>query len=201
MITVVAKTTASSAKADRCTSGFRPAVYAVIPFVACLWASFAFGQANNSNTWQTPGNQTVGGWVQMCINTAGQAVPCTSGVGGSAGAPAGAVEVTSSNTGSTAAVTATLPGVAGKFTYICGFYATGNTTTTANVTAVTVAGTVSGSMVFNIAHPVSPALGTASPSNFSPCISSSAVNTAITVTSAADAAGVSISVAAWGYQL
>jgi hypothetical protein len=64
-----------------------------------------------------------------------------------------------------------------------------------------VAGTITGSMVFNIAHPVSPALGSLAPPPMNPCVPASAVKTAITVTSAADAAGVSVSVAAWGLQL
>jgi hypothetical protein len=48
-----------------------------ISLAACLWASLAFGQANNSSNWQTPGNQVVPGAVHMCINTAGQAVACS----------------------------------------------------------------------------------------------------------------------------
>lgn len=46
---------------------------------ALLWASCAFGQANNSNTWQTPGNQTVGGSVQMSV-TGSQALPLSPNV-------------------------------------------------------------------------------------------------------------------------
>ena len=40
----------------------------ILALTACLWASLAFGQANNSSVWQTPGNQTVGGAVQLCLN-------------------------------------------------------------------------------------------------------------------------------------
>ena len=63
----------------------------LVALVACLWASSALGQANNSNTWATPGNQTVGGYVQMCINAQSLAVPCSSAAAGSAGGyPTGA---------------------------------------------------------------------------------------------------------------
>jgi hypothetical protein len=123
----------------------------------------------------------------------------TAAIAPGVGVTAGQTAVISSATGTTGAVVATLPGVASKFTYICGFYATGNEAATGAVVAVTVAGMVSGSMVFNISHPVTPSLGIANQS-FTPCLPSSAVNTAITVTSAADAAGTNVSVAAWGYQ-
>lgn len=118
---------------------------------------------------------------------------------GNAGSPLGSTPVTSSATGTTGAVVATLPAVAAKFTYICGFTATGNEAATGGIFAVTVAGTVSGSLNFNISHPVTPTLGVLS-ITLTPCVPSSAVNTAITVTSAADAAGANVAVSAWGYQ-
>jgi hypothetical protein len=114
--------------------------------------------------------------------------------------PQGAVPVTSSATGTTSAVVATLPGVSGKTTYLCGFNVTGTTSTTANSTAVTVAGTISGSLNFNIQHPVTPSLGNLASPPMAPCIPASAQNTSITVTSAADAGGSNVAVAAWGYQ-
>jgi hypothetical protein len=124
----------------------------------------------------------------------------TPGPSSGTGYPVGAFPVTSSATGSTGAVVATLPAAVGKTTYLCGAYVTGNTTTTANVTTVTVANTISGSLVFGVAHPVTPALGNSFLPDLTPCIPANALNTAITVTSAADAAGVSVSVTAWGYQ-
>lgn len=118
---------------------------------------------------------------------------------GTAGFPAGATPVTSSATGTTGAVVATLPAAAGKTTYICGFNATGNEAATGAIVAVTVAGTISGSLNYFIAHSVTPTLGNLN-NTFTPCVPSSAVNTAITVTSAADAAGTNVAVTAWGYQ-
>lgn len=167
----------------------------------------AFAQANSSSTWTTPGNETVGGTVLMCINGTSQAVPCSNLTAASNSAlevvlqssyPAFAVAETSSATGSTSAVTATLAASSTLRTYLCGFTATGNEAATGAVVAVTVAGTVTGSLNFNISHPVTPTLGVLT-ETFTPCVPSSAINTTITVTSAADAAGTNVAVSAWGY--
>src|SRR6266567_5537557 len=57
--------------------------------------------------------------------------------------------ITASTTGNTSAITATLPAVAGKTTYICGFYFTGTNATAANTaTMVTITGTIGGTMNF-----------------------------------------------------
>lgn len=161
--------------------------------------------------------QDMGTVVQSCGNIAlqypvGQTRPiqvdtngnlCIAGTGsagsGSGGFPPNSIPVTSSATGTTGAVVATLPGTAGRFTYLCGFTATGNEAATGAIVAVTAAGTVSGSLNFNISHPVTPALGTLVEA-FNPCVPSSGQNTAITVTSAADAAGTNVAVSAWGFQ-
>ena len=115
--------------------------------------------------------------------------------------PVGAVAVTNSATGTTAATAATLPAASGKTTYICGFSIRANATaaTTGNAT---VAGLISGTINFTQwTAPLASGIGDV-PSNFSGmCIPASTTNTAIVVTSAAPGSGGTVSVSAWGYQL
>lgn len=121
-----------------------------------------------------------------------------------AGAPC--TPVTSTATGTTAAVVATLPAVAGKTTYICGFYYTGTNATAANTTtSLTITGTVSGTMTFGF-----PTLAAAATTpntipideEFLPCIAASAINTAIVVNGPALGTGATqATVTAWGYQM
>jgi hypothetical protein len=121
-----------------------------------------------------------------------------------AGAPC--TPITASATGSTAAITATLPAVAGKTTYICGFYYTGTNATAANTaTSVTINGTIGGTMTFGF-----PTLAAAAtvPNNipideeFLPCIAASGLNTAIAVNGPALGTGATqATVNAWGYYL
>lgn len=106
--------------------------------------------------------------------------------------------VTNSATGTTTATAATLPALASKFTYICGFTITADATA-ALAGAATVAGTVSGSLNYIQNVGTVTAAGNLS-QTFSPCIPSSAVNTAIVVTSVAAGAGGSTAVSAWGFQ-
>lgn len=170
-----------------------------IASIACLWASLAFGQANNSNTWATPGNQTVGGVVQMCPNASGIAVPCSSPIAGSgnAGYPPGATPASASATGTTGLVSAALNGTAGKFTYVCGFQVSfaGTGGTSGPVTLTNVVG---GQMIFQL-----PAVAASAPVNFSqtftPCITTAVVNTAIAAVTTANATGTAVDVQIWGY--
>lgn len=121
-----------------------------------------------------------------------------------AGAPC--TPVTATATGTTAAVVATLPAVAGKTTYICGFYYTGTNATAANTaTSLTITGTISGVMTFGF-----PTLAAAATTpntipideEFLPCIAASAVNTAIVVNGPALGTGATqATVTAWGYQM
>jgi hypothetical protein len=114
--------------------------------------------------------------------------------------------VTASATGTTAAVTATLPAAAGHTTYICGFNYIGSNATAANpATALTITGTISGTMTFGF-----PTLAAAAtvpntiPVNeeFVPCIAASGLNTAIAVNGPALGTGATqATVAVWGYQL
>jgi hypothetical protein len=93
--------------------------------------------------------------------------------------------ITASATGSTGAITATLPAVAGMTTYICGFYFTGTNATAANTaTTVTITGTIGGTM--NFGFPTLAAAATVPNTlpldeEFIPCIAASAFNSAIAV--------------------
>jgi hypothetical protein len=113
--------------------------------------------------------------------------------------PSGATPITASATGTTAATVATLPSVAAKTTYISGFTITSNATAAASGAAI-VAGTKSGSLNYFQNTGVATAAQTLS-QTFIPAIPASAVNTAITVTSAAAGTGGNTAVMAWGYQL
>jgi hypothetical protein len=172
------------------------ALLAMGALVAIAWA-----QANNSNTWQTPGNQTVGGVVQMCLNGTSLAVPCNSGAAGAAGFPGGATPVTASNSGTTAAVTATIPAVAGKTAYLCGFVDDAVATA-----ATAVVGTITGLSggTFTYVQQVGTLTGTGNyhyQINYSPCLAASAVNTQIQLVSGAPGAGGVQGVMLWGFYL
>jgi hypothetical protein len=116
----------------------------------------------------------------------------------------GGVYVTNSATGTTGSVAATLPAVAGKTTYLCGFTVTfSNPTAAANVT-VAVTNTIGGTL--NFQRQVLAAAATVPPpldltEAFLPCVPASAPNTTIVVTQPGLGAGATgSSVAAWGYQ-
>jgi hypothetical protein len=114
--------------------------------------------------------------------------------------PEGAIPVTASATGTTAATTATLPGVAGKTAYLTGFSIRANATAAATGNA-TVTGTITGTLNFTQwTAPNASGLGVTEPPLGMP-IPASAINTAIAVVSAAPGAGGVVSVTAWGYQL
>ena len=116
-----------------------------------------------------------------------------------AGYPAGATAISGNATGSTAAVVGTLAAAAGKFTYICGFdvSAIGGTAT---IGPVVVAGLITASQTYQV--PVNSATNATvlGPFTFTPCIQSSAVNTAITVTTTANATATAVDVNSWGFQ-
>jgi hypothetical protein len=111
--------------------------------------------------------------------------------------PGQVTPLTISTTGTTAQITATLVGAAGRFTYICGFVLTSAGTTTATLGNATVAGTVSGTMNFTYSFVSSGQglLGVAFPG----CISSSGPSTSIVVTLPAGGAGTTAAISAWGY--
>lgn len=119
--------------------------------------------------------------------------------------PAGAVAITGSGTGSTAAVTGTLTAAATATTaYICGFSFQGSDATAAVNSNIAVTGTITGTMNFGY---VALASGATIPQpgpvtvQFTPCVQASAVNTNIVVTSPALGAGAPLAtVSVWGYR-
>jgi hypothetical protein len=113
--------------------------------------------------------------------------------------PSGAVPLTATATGTTAATVATLSGTAGKTTYICGFTISADATT-ALAAAATVTGTISGSLNYIQNVGAATAAGVLT-QTFNPCIPASATNTAIVITSAAAGLAGNTSVNGWGYQL
>ena len=74
-------------------------------------------------------------------------------VGGQSSTGSTQTPITASSTGAAAALTETLGGVASKTTYITGFEVTGGGATAASVITVTVTGTVSGTLNYNIVVP------------------------------------------------
>jgi len=107
--------------------------------------------------------------------------------------------ITGNATGAASAVVGTLAAAASKTTFICGFNVSsiGGTVT---IGPVTVAGLIGSSQVYQL--PVNATAGQVLlTQNFSPCIPASAVNTAITITTTADATATAVDVNSWGYQL
>jgi hypothetical protein len=94
--------------------------------------------------------------------------------------PFGALSITGSATGTTAATTATIPATSASQTWICGF-TIASTATAASMGTAT-----------------SPAVAVTT-RTFNPCVTSAAGQTSMSVTSAAPGAGGTVSVTAWGY--
>ena len=110
--------------------------------------------------------------------------------------PSGSTPITGNSTGTTGAVVGTLAAATGKTTYICGLNvsATGGT---AAIGPITVANTVTGSLVFEMNSTVA---GNNLSENFSPCIPASAADTAITTTTTSDGTASAVAVNSWGFQ-
>jgi len=114
--------------------------------------------------------------------------------------------ITASASGSTGAISATFPAVPGRTAYICGLHFNGTNATAANpATAVTVTGTITGSISFGFP---TLAAGAAIPNTppideqFAPCIAAGALNTAIVINGPALGAGATLTtITAWGYYL
>lgn len=159
-------------------------------FLAVLLATpvFAASQGFTVTSCGTPlANQYLaGGFNNIVIDINGNT--CTA----AALSPAGVTPVSNSATGTTGAVVATLPGVAGKTTSICSFNVAA--TGTGAIGPITVAGLAGGSQTFQLTAP-----GTL-PITFTPCAAASATNTAITVTTTADASATGVIVNATGFQ-
>jgi hypothetical protein len=106
--------------------------------------------------------------------------------------------VTASTTFTSAAAAATLTGVSGKWTYICGFVVSSAATTSATLGNITVTGTVSGTLNFEYSF-VSTGQGIFGIAFGPGCIQSSAENTSIVVNTPAGGAGTVGAVTAWGF--
>jgi hypothetical protein len=112
--------------------------------------------------------------------------------------------VVSNSSGNVAAATATatLPATQGRYTYICGFAATGGGATAAAVVNLTVTNVVGGTMTYTfgsvagVGVPDSPLVV-----NFTPCVPTTGVNTTVVVSMPSLGAGnTNAAVNAWGYQ-
>lgn len=169
---------------------------------ALLWAAPSYAQSSFPT--QTPGISAPG-MVNMCINTAGIAVPCSliSPLGVRIVAappvtpyPTGAIPIVAAGSGTTGATVGTLPAFPGRTTYICGFdvSAIGGT---AAVGPIIMAGP-SASFTYQGS---SSASGVTLSRTFTPCIPAVTLNTAITVTTTADGTATAVNVNAWGFQL
>lgn len=117
--------------------------------------------------------------------------------------PPGAIPITASASGTTAAVVASIPALANKTAVICGFYYAGSNATAAQSGSVTVAGVVGGTMSFG--YPTL-ALGAAVPNTgpvdeaFTPCIPATTAGAAITVTGPSLGAGATVATTTvWGF--
>ncbi len=173
-----------------------------IVWSALLMVLAASWHARAQNAWPTPGNQSVGGVVQMCLNSSGQAIACT-GTAGAAGYPAGATPIGGAFSGAdTTTQAATLALASGKTTYICGFTVSGLGATGATTVAVTVA-TLVGSTTLTYSY-VFPAgatvVATSIGKEYSPCIPASAAAAAITITVPGAAGNTATQINAWGFQ-
>lgn len=193
----------------------------VARLLACTWLLLlgslpALAQSPNTDTYfYTPGGGGVNGALGMCLNSSNKAVPCSAaGVVPSpvtlppypANVTTGVVATpVTANSGNVAAATATatLPAVAGKTTYICGFTITSAGSTAAAVVNPTVTNTMTGTLTFTYA---SVAGGTVANQSlivpFNPCIPANAVNTTIPVSLPSLGTGnTNTTVNAWGFQL
>ena len=167
-----------------------------------VWASHAFAQANGVSTFMTPGNQTVPGYVPLQVGPSGVA----GGAGmGNAGYPQGAtptVQYTvNTTTGATASTLVTLTGVAGQYTYLCGWNAFTNGGTAQDV-SITVNGTAPGTaLTYLFSVPAFAATNAAKISDtYQPCIRSQSTGGSISVVMPAQGTGnTEVTMAVWGY--
>lgn len=117
--------------------------------------------------------------------------------------PGSSIPVTAHGTGTTGAVTATLPAIPGYNTFVCGFSVSPGSAATAITLTETLSGILGGSMTWAVGAPVTAVgtTGTTLTQNFNPCIPASASNTAIVITSSAlGTSGVNNDAQIWGYQ-
>lgn len=133
----------------------------------------------------------------------GKGNACTTSVGGGAAGgnipPPTATSVQVSAGGTTAATPVAMPAVSAKTNFVCGFRIESQATSTATG-AYTMAGILGGTMTGLMTTPAAPAPGIGQiTQNFTPCLPASAVNTAITLTSAAPGTGGLVQLWIWGF--
>lgn len=190
---------------------------------AALIASAAHAQNAKFQLGGWPPGNTVPGTMETCYNSLGQAEPqalCDlypSTVPGTRPAaptdravvvtmspnsglpnllPVGVTPIAAVATGTTSAVTATMPAVAGRTNYICQFdvSALGGTAT---VGPITLTGLIGGStLTYQMASTASGNLFTR---QFNPCMPASATNTAIAVATTADGTASAVDVNITGF--
>jgi hypothetical protein len=103
--------------------------------------------------------------------------------------PLNAVPVTATGSGTTGISTASIPAVAGKTAYLCGFEYDA-TATAIGVVSVTVTNTISGSLNYFTNVPAQSTSGVGQmPRTFTPCIPATGPNTAISIAGGAPGTG------------
>lgn len=175
-----------------CAAAFAAVLFLGLP----AWAQTSFPTDNPRVSAQ--------GNVPMCLDQNGAARACPLAplpvkiVAGNTKTPypTGAFPITGIGTGTTGAVVGTLAAAPGRNTWVCGFdvSAIGGT---APVGPIVIAGLSGGSFTYQLS---SAAAGATLSRTFTPCIPSSAVNTAITITTTADGTATAVDVNSWGFQ-
>jgi hypothetical protein len=156
-----------------------------------LFPQLALAQSQRNPCYYTTAASPTDGCTQVSKSNPLPVAPSNS--------PAGTSIISGNASGTTGAVVGTLAAAANKITYICGFNVSAVNITGATAQTVTIAGIVGASQVYQFSAPLT------TPANpigqtFTPCIPSSAVNTAITITTSADANGSAVDVNSWGFQ-
>lgn len=180
-----------------------PLVAIVVYAFATLICLCGGARAQNTDTYfSTPGGGGVNGALGMCLNTSNKAVPCSAA--NVAPSPVGATPypfnpvtalqatpVTASATGTTGAVTATLPATGGKTTYLCSVQIGEAGTGTATATATS---TITGTLNYVVTAPGNFTV------NYNPCVPANAVAQSIAVATVANASATAVAVTATGFQ-
>ena len=114
------------------------------------------------------------------------------------GYPSGSIPLVVGVTGTTGAVTASLPGSPGRLTYMCGLHI--DAAGSGAIGPITITGLAGGTTWTYQATAGNS--GTSPPvQTYSPCIPANAANTAIVVTTSADGTASAVDINTWGYQL
>jgi len=100
--------------------------------------------------------------------------------------------------GTTGIVTATMAAVPGKTNYICGIEVDAVGSATGSVSPMTLTGVLGGTITYQ-GFQALVAPGATFIRNYNPCLAASAVNTAISLATTADATGTGITVILWGF--